>query len=353
MSSLKALDLIHAVPEVEKRLADDMSRKIYEIRMEYAIHKNKDKLIDSIKTLIPDWNYRPELEEFFTLTKPRNVIIFGSGYWGQNNVDLLKNTKYKNLNMMFCDNDSRKWNTELKGIKVISPEEATKVEDSVIILGSVIYENAMRKQLLDYGYPKDRICAPIRSATVGWQYFDVFEPNESEVFVDGGCCNGETALYFSKWATKGYNYIYSFEANPEAIPICKKTFTNNNLKGKVIDKGLWDKETSLHFNIADNSAGSRIKETGEEIIQTIALDDVLNGEQVTFIKMDVEGAEYKALIGSEKTIKKWRPRLAICVYHKPEDIFEIPALLLSMHSDYQFVLRHYMSKQYETVLYAY
>ena len=237
--------------------------------------------------------------------------------------------------------------------RIISPEEAVKLEDSVIILGSLMYETAMREQLLNYGYPKERICKPIRAATIGWQYFDYFEPDESEIFVDGGCCNGETALDFTKWATKGYDRIYSFEANPEAMLICEKTFKNNNLKGEVVNRGLWDKEETLHFNITNNPAGSSIKEIGEEIIKTTSLDKFLNGRRATFIKMDIEGAEYKALIGSKKTIKKWHPRMAISIYHKPEDILEIPTLILNIESDYKFALRHYMSDHRETILYAY
>ena len=107
------------------------------------------------------------------------------------------------------------------------------------------------------------------------------------------------------------------------------------------------------FNITDNPAGSSIRENGEELINTISLDDVLNGKKVTFIKMDIEGAEYNALLGSEKTIKKWHPRMAISVYHKSEDILEIPALILNIESDYKFALRHYMSDYRETILYAY
>lgn len=112
---MNALDLIHAVPEVEKRLADDISRQIYEIRMEYAIHRSKNKLISDIRSMIPDWNYRPELDEFLNKTKPTNIVIFGAGEWGQHNLILLKNTKYRNLNVIFCDNDNKRWNTESEG----------------------------------------------------------------------------------------------------------------------------------------------------------------------------------------------------------------------------------------------
>ena len=70
------------------------------------------------------------------------------------------------------------------------------------------------------------------------------------------------------------------------------------------------------------------------------------------IKLDVEGAELKALQGAEKTILQCRPKLAVCIYHKPEDIVEIPAYLLSLHSDYKFYIRHYQMSANETVLYA-
>ena len=68
--------------------------------------------------------------------------------------------------------------------------------------------------------------------------------------------------------------------------------------------------------------------------------------------MDIEGAEYRALLGAKETIKKYRPKMALSVYHKPQDIIEIPTLLLEYHEDYKFALRQYSSIGDETVLYA-
>ena len=73
---------------------------------------------------------------------------------------------------------------------------------------------------------------------------------------------------------------------------------------------------------------------------------------ITFIKMDIEGAEYKALQGAEQIIRENKPNLAICLYHKPEDVFEIPQLILNYRPDYRFLVRHYWLREYETVLYA-
>ncbi len=80
---------------------------------------------------------------------------------------------------------------------------------------------------------------------------------------------------------------------------------------------------------------------------------LLRGGGVTFIKMDIEGAEYQSLLGALKTIKKYRPKLAICLYHKPEDIIEIPHIILSINPDYKLAIRHYTTCNWETVLYAY
>ena len=82
-----------------------------------------------------------------------------------------------------------------------------------------------------------------------------------------------------------------------------------------------------------------------------SIDNVIK-EEVTFIKLDVEGAELRTLMGAAETIKKYKPRLAISIYHKPEDIYEIPLLLMEYRPDYRFYIRHYTSYIWETVLYA-
>ena len=88
-------------------------------------------------------------------------------------------------------------------------------------------------------------------------------------------------------------------------------------------------------------------------MQLTAIDNVVKDERVTFIKMDIEGAELKSLMGARNTIIKNHPRLAICAYHKPEDLYELPGYILSLVPEYKFLLRHYCTSQYETVLYAY
>lgn len=68
--------------------------------------------------------------------------------------------------------------------------------------------------------------------------------------------------------------------------------------------------------------------------------------------MDIEGSELAALRGAEKTIKKSKPKLAICVYHKPEDLITIPQFISSLVPEYKFFLRHHQYISWDTVLYA-
>ena len=87
-------------------------------------------------------------------------------------------------------------------------------------------------------------------------------------------------------------------------------------------------------------------------IPIIALDEIAGSWLPTHIKMDIEGSEMEAIQGARQIIKRFRPNLAIAVYHKPKDIYEIPKYLSELVPSYQFFLRTYGAHGYDTVLYA-
>ena len=186
------------------------------------------------------------------------------------------------------------------------------------------------------------------------QYFDVFTPAKSETVIDVGAYDGKTALHFLEWGGEKIRKIYAFDFDPDNIAKCRKNLKGFEDKITLIEKGAWDKDEILHLD-ADfmGSGSSKVVDKGTIEVQLTAIDKVVGDEPVTFIKMDIEGSELKALMGVKHTITKNHPRLAISVYHKPEDISEIPKYILSLVPEYKFILRHYSSTFAETILYAY
>jgi hypothetical protein len=118
----------------------------------------------------------------------------------------------------------------------------------------------------------------------------------------------------------------------------------------LIQAGVGSQTGILAFS-SDLKEASRIDEDGDIKVNVIALDEELAGKRITFLKMDIEGSELAALKGAANIISSQKPKLVICLYHRYEDIWQIPAYIWSLYSDYTFYIRHY-SNSTETVLYA-
>ena len=126
----------------------------------------------------------------------------------------------------------------------------------------------------------------------------------------------------------------------------------------IVPKGAWDKQCRLSF-VATGNATSHIVE-GEiadaigdtESIETNSIDNEAGDMAVSFIKMDIEGAELKALQGSVNAIKQSTPTLAVCVYHNKEDLLDVAEYLKTIVPEYKLYLRHHNWGATETVLYA-
>ena len=153
------------------------------------------------------------------------------------------------------------------------------------------------------------------------------------------------------WAGK-YKKIYALEPDKINVEKCKKNMAKNGVDNVIfVNKGAWNKEDIIKFDNTGNG-NSCVSENGENQIEVIDIDSVVNDDKVTFIKMDIEGAELEALKGARNTIIKNKPKLAISVYHKKEDIIEILNYINQLDIGYKFYLRHYTHSASETVLYA-
>jgi FkbM family methyltransferase len=192
------------------------------------------------------------------------------------------------------------------------------------------------------------------------QYFskDIMVPKQHEIFIDGGAYNMATSIDFINWCNGEYDYIYAFEPNLNSYKNCKDIIQNNDVFMKenqitIYNKGLFDKTTQLKFNsLPVVPSGAFVSSDGKETIDTVSIDEVLDGKPVTFIKLDIEGSELAALAGAKDTITKWKPRMAVCIYHKPSDVIDISLFILSLVPDYKLYIRHYSTYKWETVLYC-
>lgn len=180
------------------------------------------------------------------------------------------------------------------------------------------------------------------------QYFEDFMGYINEVFVDAGGYDGDTTAEFIK-RHPDYKKVYLFEPSKKNLSAAKRRLHGlRDIDFRLV--GLSDKHGIVYFNANAGPASSIVKD-GDELISVVTLDEELRNEQITFIKMDLEGWEINALRGAEQTIKKNKPKLAIAVYHAAKDFREIPEFILSINPDYKVYLRHYTQGWSETVMF--
>ncbi len=186
--------------------------------------------------------------------------------------------------------------------------------------------------------------------------FDLISCDEKEVFVDLGAYVGDTIMdYLTQYGSHCYQKIYGYEVTEESFTSLKKSLSYypNILCQK---KAVSDESGILYIekNAVDASANIVWKEGKEEnAIETVTLDEDIK-EPITFLKMDIEGSETKALLGAKRHITEEHPKLAISVYHNHEDLWKIPKLIYEMWDGYFFDLRYYGNAVFPTeiVLFA-
>jgi len=180
--------------------------------------------------------------------------------------------------------------------------------------------------------------------------------SENELFIDAGAFNGDTIeQFFVKSNNKG-NAV-AFEPNKSNCEkIASKFAGTKNVS--VVNKGLWSCNDSLVFDAYEHASqgASFIRGSGDIVVPVTTLDDYVDTSaeklRPSFIKMDIEGAEKEALIGCENVIKNYKPKLAICAYHKPEDIYTLPRQVIQYRDDYKLVLRQHFYCHCDHVLYG-
>lgn len=246
-------------------------------------------------------------------------------------------------------------NDDWLGLPVITEEELlSKHRDAQIVIGDV-YCWVAEDYLLRKGIKADHIW--LRFSLWGIQYLepDIMRPHKHEVYIDGGSYDLKNTLEFIEWCGGDHDAAYAFEADADNYEKCLKKIQTHPIlsDGRVhlFNAALWKKDEVLHFRDGHDESSS-VMADGNTTVHARTIDSVLQGARVTFIKLDIEGAEMEALIGAQESIRKWKPRLAICIYHKPEDIIELPLYIHGLVPEYKMFIRHYSTCDSETVLYC-
>ncbi len=200
--------------------------------------------------------------------------------------------------------------------------------------------------------------AELANAPFKQYYSPHVSPVRGDVIIDGGAWVGDTAIGFARYLACQCK-IFSFEPEKNNYDLLRENIAASGVEGAVepVMAGLWSNGCYMRFN-SDIKYGEgtqyHVDSEGSEKIEVVALDSFARERGIcpTLIKMDIEGAEVKAIEGARETVAEHSPRLQIAVYHRTTDLWRIPLLIKGINPRYKFHLSHHSNNFSDTVLYA-
>jgi FkbM family methyltransferase len=333
------------------------------------------------------------------------VAIFGAGVQGRVAMHHLKKQGIKIL--CFTDNDDHKHGTIIDNIPVVSPHDPTVASAPVVLIAARHAVQPLRRQLDDMGVTNlsfdayfvarnmDRIsrvrndflkddrsrfsydgilktiltgdnsyCASVMENN---QYFALpeFMDFGKDHFVDAGAYVGDTLERFI-WMTSGvFVQIYAFEPGASQMDAMKHRVERLRKEWAISESaiicenaGLADKNETLTISMPGVPANMSIHhdsyddETPFGRIHCYSLDSYLAGRPATFIKADIEGMELEMLHGGQETIRRYKPKMALSIYHNPTHLFEIAEYVHWLAPEYRMAIRHHSPIFAESILYC-
>lgn len=343
-------DICDSARKVYAALGDSLSRRIYAKRTLFSLTGDWQPLREMLLLTEEGRAFREALD----MLPPRMLcLIYGAGERGRY-LPFWWDAPWAG----YIDQDAKKQGSRIHGLTVYSLETARKeYPDAAIVITNRYGYEGIEATLLEGGVLPRRIInfARIAHRLETRQYFDLDAlPHVSgECFVDGGAFDGASSLAFQRWCGDDYAHVYAFEPDAANRARCTAQFASRLPSGSydVIPRGLWSSMGGLSFQDGQG-AFSSLQQGGREFAAVGALDEELRGKRITFLKLDIEGAEQEALQGAAQILREQQPKCAISVYHKPKDIFSLPALLLEWYPNSRLYLRHYLLREYDTVLYV-
>lgn len=335
----------------------------------------------------------------------KKVVVYGAGDRCRKNMAMLK----KAYDIPFIvDGDSSKWGTCIEGIEIVSPHSLLQMREEYIVLISVQKAAMIARELDKFGvseyyseywmnhielydvrrtqtdFDENKIKKVMRILSeqksidtflqiiekrktgeldysdimVDGEYFrrEFFEPHKGDVYIDAGTFNGDSIDSYIRY-NPDFRKIYAFEADKKNYISFQESFIYQAYRDKICsyNLGVYDKTTKLSFcsklGVSSYISNDTYSNNVTEEIECVSIDEIVK-DKVSLIKMDIEGSEMKAIEGARKTIMNNKPNLAICIYHKLDDLWNIPLLIAEMVPEYKLYIRHHSHLYTDTVLYA-
>ncbi len=334
------------------------------------------------------------------------IALYGAGMvgkWAANYLD----QQGANIRC-FLDKDLRKKGTTISNVPVLLPEEGAAIKINSVLITARHYVQEITRSIGDkyttvlsfdayfivknyarIANVRDNILGDAQSKKVynailhsmltssldscyevieKNMYFSLpqFSGNFEETFVDAGAFVGDSIEHFI-WENLGtFGHLYAFEPGERQFPALqarmKRLVTEWAIDTKKITlekAGLSDENTKLSCTYVSEDAlrhGLAPLSNSDEntdCVPVYTLDSYLDGRPVTFLKVDIEGMEMAFLRGAQETIRNCRPKIAICIYHYPSDLYEIVEFIKNIIPDYTFAVRWHAPVFGDFVLYCY
>lgn len=179
---------------------------------------------------------------------------------------------------------------------------------------------------------------------------------DGEWIFDVGAFDGETALGYAE-AVGPLGRVYAFEPSRQNLEPLEAAVASHPAGGRVHVQpvGCWKRSGELSLRTGGAPSQFQVADDGDERIRVVALDDFAWEEtagRADWIKLDVEGAEREVLDGARALLTRRAPKLAVCIYHRPHDLWELPIRLKEAVPGYRLHLGHHSQNLYDTVCYA-
>jgi len=255
--------------------------------------------------------------------------------------------KFKNAQAAF-------YLSEVFDMEIITPQFVNENIDSLEVLYGSLSDERSKQSFAAYLQSKIsqdmKFLPPVFEKV---QYFpqDIISLTTNELYFDGGAFTGDTIADFCKYSSGKYRHIWAAEPDRQNFDRLSRYVQQVGFDNVTLcNKGIYSNTGRQPF-CSEGSMLSMITDNSGQSIEVDTIDNITAGEAVTFIKLDVEGAELEALKGAEQTIRRHQPILAVSIYHRQRDFIDIPLFIKSIAPDYHLFFRAHKKLAIDAVLY--